>query len=118
MGIFSFMEDAISGIISSILQQFNFIQDLITAPLRGMISQVTGGMWKGDGANKFVDEMTNQVIPMLASILTGGQAFAGGIKKSHGPHEYWISILPITWPRACSTSLIISSSKRRNDYGN
>jgi len=81
MGIFSFMEDAISGIISSILQQFNFIQDLITAPLKSMISQVTGGMWKGEGANKFVEEMTNQVIPMLASILTGGQSFAGGIKK-------------------------------------
>lgn len=82
MGIFSFMEEAITGIIGSILSQFNFIQDLITAPLRGMISQVTGGMWKGDGANKFVDEMTSLVIPMLASILTGGQAFAGGIKKS------------------------------------
>jgi hypothetical protein len=82
MGIFSFMEDAISGIISSILSQFNFIQDLITAPLRGMISQVTSGMWTGDGANKFVNEMTSEVIPMLASILTGGNAFAGGIKKS------------------------------------
>lgn len=82
MGIFSFMEDALSGIIGAILQQFNFIQDLITAPLRGMISQVTGGMWKGDGANRFVNEMTSEVIPMLASILTGGQAFAGGIKKS------------------------------------
>jgi hypothetical protein len=82
MSIFSFMEDAISGIISSILQQFNFIQDLITAPLRGMISQVTNGMWKGDGANRFVDEMTREVIPMLASILTGGSSFAGSIKKS------------------------------------
>lgn len=82
MGIFSFMEDAISGIISSILQQFNFIQDLITAPLRQMISQVTGGIWKGDGANRFVNEMTSEVIPMLASILTGGQSFAGSIKKS------------------------------------
>jgi hypothetical protein len=81
MSIFSFMSDAISGIVSSILQQFNFIQDLITAPLKQMISQVTGGIWKGEGANKFVDEMTNQVIPMLASILTGGQSFAGGIKK-------------------------------------
>ena len=82
MGIFSFMEDAISGIISSILSQFNFIQDLITAPLRGMVAQVTGGMWRGDGANRFVNEMTSEVIPMLASILTGGQSFAGGIKKA------------------------------------
>jgi hypothetical protein len=87
MSIFSFMSDAISGIVSSILQQFNFIQDLITAPLKQMISQVTGGIWKGEGANKFVDEMTSEVIPMLASILTGGQAFAGGIKKGQDHME-------------------------------
>ena len=82
MGIFSFFEDAINEIVSSILSQFNFIQDLITAPIRGMLSQVMSGMWKGDGANRFVNEMTQEVIPMLANILTGGQNFANSIKKS------------------------------------
>jgi len=80
--MFSFIEDAISGIISSVLSQFNFIQDLITAPLRAMIAQVLSGTWKGDGANRFVNEMTQEVIPMLASILTGGTSFANSIKKS------------------------------------
>lgn len=80
--MFSFMEDAISGIISSILSQFNFIQDLITAPLRAMLSQVISGVWKGNGADKFVAEMTNEVIPMLATLLTGGTSFANSIKKS------------------------------------
>jgi len=82
MSIFSFVEDAVSGIISSILSQFNFIQDLITAPLNAMVQQVVGGIWKGDGANRFVAEMTSQIVPMLAGLLTGGQSFAGGIKKS------------------------------------
>jgi phage-related protein len=82
MGIFSFFEDAINEIVSSILSQFNFIQDLITAPIRAMVSQVLSGVWKGDGANRFANEMTQEVIPMLASILTGGQNFAGSIKKS------------------------------------
>ena len=82
MGIFSFFEDAINEIISSILSQFNFIQDLITAPIRAMVSQVLSGVWKGDGANRFANEMTQEVIPMLARILTGGQNFAGSIKKS------------------------------------
>jgi hypothetical protein len=80
--MFSFIEDAISGIISSILSQFNFIQDAITAPLRAMIQQVMSGVWKGDGANRFVAEMTNVVIPMIASILTGTQNYANSIKKS------------------------------------
>jgi hypothetical protein len=80
--MFSFLEDAIGGIISSILSQFNFIQDAVTAPLRGMITQVMGGVWKGNGADKFVAEMTSQVIPMIASILTGTQNYANSIKKS------------------------------------
>jgi len=82
MGIFSFVQDQIEGIAKSILSQFSFITDQISAPLKNMVTQVTGGMWKGDGANKFVEEMTNQVIPMLATIFTGGQAFSGGIMKS------------------------------------
>jgi hypothetical protein len=80
--MFTFLEDAISGIISSILSQFNFIQDAVTAPLRAYINQVMGGMWKGNGAQKFVAEMTNMVIPMVASILTGTQNYANSIKKS------------------------------------
>jgi hypothetical protein len=80
--MFSFIEDAIGGIISSILNQFNFIQDLVTTPLRGLVNQVMQGIWKGNGADKFVAEMTNDVIPMIASILTGTQNYANSIKKS------------------------------------
>jgi hypothetical protein len=80
--MFSFLEDAISGIISSILSQFNFIQDAVTAPLRALVNQVMQGMWKGNGANKFVAEMTDMVIPMIASILTGTQNYANSIKKA------------------------------------
>jgi hypothetical protein len=80
--MFSFIQDAIGGIISSILSQFNFIQDLITTPLKVMVNQVVQGVWKGNGANKFVAEMTDQVIPMIASILTGTQNYANSIKKS------------------------------------
>jgi phage-related protein len=80
--MFSFIQDAIGGIISQILSQFNFIQDLITTPLKAIVNQVVQGVWKGNGANKFVSEMTDQVIPMIGSILTGTQNYANSIKKS------------------------------------
>ena len=80
--MFSFIEDAIGGIISSILSQFNFIQDLVTTPLRGLVNQVMQGIWKGNGADKFVNEMTQDIIPMIANILTGTQNYANAIKKS------------------------------------
>ncbi|MGB8213738.1 MAG: hypothetical protein WCE68_09300 [Anaerolineales bacterium] len=80
--MFSFLEDAVGGIISSILSQFNFLQDAVTSPLRALVNQVMAGMWVGNGANKFVSEMTDEVIPMVASILTGTQNYANGIKQA------------------------------------
>jgi hypothetical protein len=80
--IFSMLSGVMDGIISSILSHFNYIQDAITAPLKAMVNQVVQGVWKGNGANKFVAEMTDQVIPMIASILTGTQNYANALKKS------------------------------------
>ncbi|MEI6291668.1 MAG: hypothetical protein WCP19_14690 [Chloroflexota bacterium] len=82
-GLFSFVDDMISGIISQILQQVNIVQDAVTAPLRGIVNQVLAGVWKGDGANKFANEMTSEVIPMLVNILTGTTNYSNAIKKSH-----------------------------------
>lgn len=82
MDLFGFFGDAIDGIISSIMQQFSFITDQVTSPLKNLISQVTGGIWKGNGADKFVGEMTDSIIPMIAGLLTGTQNYANAIKKS------------------------------------
>lgn len=82
MSLFSFLSDPIDGIISSIMGQFSFITDQVTNPLRQLVNQVTGGIWKGNGADKFVAEMTDSVVPMIASLLTGTQNYANAIKKS------------------------------------
>lgn len=82
MNIFSMVFDAIEGIMTEILGKFNLIPETITAPLNNWVQQVTGGIWKGAGADRFVAEMTGEVIPTLAGLLVGGQGFVGGIKKS------------------------------------
>jgi len=81
-GLFSWVEDLLSGVISQILQQVNIIESAVSAPIKGLISKVTGGIWKGDGANRFAEEMTTQVIPLLASIMTNNTQYANAIKKS------------------------------------
>jgi hypothetical protein len=81
-GLFSFVEDMVSGVISQILQQVNIVQDAVTAPLRALVNQVMAGIWKGEGANRFVAEMTSEVIPMLVNIMSVNTSFAGAIKKS------------------------------------
>jgi len=56
------------------------VTGMITA--QGFVQQVTGGIWKGDGSVKFVNEMTTQVIPQLASIGNINMSFGEAIKKA------------------------------------
>ncbi len=81
-GMFKFVEHLVSNATSQILKQVNVIQDSVTAPLRSLVNEVTGGMWKGEGANRFVQEMTSEVIPMLVSIMGFNTSFANSITKA------------------------------------
>jgi len=65
-----------------ITSQVNIIQDAVTSPLRGLVQQVSGGIWKGEGANRFVQEMTSEVIPSLVNIGSMNMGFGNGIKKA------------------------------------
>ena len=38
--------------------------------MRAIVGQVTGGVWKGDGANKFVDEISRMMIPGVGRVGT------------------------------------------------
>ena len=81
-GLFKWVEELVGNVIQQVMQQINVIQEAVTSPLRALVNQVVGGVWKGDGASKFTQEMTSEVIPMLASIMTVQTNFANAIKKS------------------------------------
>ena len=81
-GLFKFVEDLVGNAISQILKQVNVVQDAVTSPLRGLVNEVMGGMWKGEGANRFVQEMTSEVIPMLMNIMGFNTSFANSITKA------------------------------------
>jgi hypothetical protein len=80
--ILKFARSLVSGIINQIMAQVNFIQEAVTSPLQSLVNQVVGGAWKGNGANRFVDEMTSEVIPMLVNIAGINNNYADAIKKS------------------------------------
>lgn len=81
-GLFKWVEDLVGDVVNQILSQVNIIQDAVTAPLRSLVSAVLAGMWKGEGANRFVQEMTDEVVPMLVNIMGINTNFANAIKKS------------------------------------
>ena len=81
-GLFKFVEDLIGNAINQVLKQVNVIQDLVTSPLRALVNEVMGGMWKGEGANRFTQEMTSEVIPMLVNIMGFNTNFASAITRA------------------------------------
>jgi len=80
--ILRIVRSVVNHVISMITSQVNIIQDAVTSPLRGLVQQVTGGIWKGEGANRFVQEMTSEVIPSLVNIGSMNMGFGNGIKKA------------------------------------
>jgi WXG100 family type VII secretion target len=81
-GIFKLMFDIVDGVINQIFSQVKIIEEAVTSPLRAVVGQVAGGIWKGDGADKFTQEMTQEVIPMLVNIMNVNNSYSSAIRRS------------------------------------
>ena len=73
---------AVDGVIGQVKKLLNQIISEVTSPLKGMVQQVVGGVWKGDGANRFVQEMNSIVIPALTALVGVNTSFIGALQKS------------------------------------
>lgn len=72
--LFRFARKVVEGVLSQLTQQLNVVQELAMAPMRAMIQQVLGGVWRGEGANAFVQEVSTMMIPgvgRVAQTITG-----------------------------------------------
>lgn len=79
--MFKFVRRLVEKAIKGIMDQVNIVQDAVKAPLSALVNEVLGGMWKGEGANRFVQEMTSEMIPLLVSIIGLNTSFANSITK-------------------------------------
>lgn len=68
--------------MGTINSQANILQEQVTAPVQGFIKAVTGGIWKGDGADRFAAEMSSEVVPQLANMFNAFDIFGGTINKA------------------------------------
>lgn len=72
--LFRFVRKVVEGVLSQLMQQLNVVQEMAMAPMRAMIQQVVGGVWRGEGANAFVQEVSTLMIPgvgRVADTITG-----------------------------------------------
>lgn len=81
----SFVFDAIDSVIGQITGIAGTIDDQVLSAITGFINQVGGGVWRGTGADAFVGEMSDVVMPEISNLiasLTGGGGFIPGINNA------------------------------------
>jgi len=54
--------------MGQILQQVNVVQEMAQKPMQMMAQQVVGGVWKGKGADAFVQEVQGLLMPNASKI--------------------------------------------------
>lgn len=55
--------EVVSHVTSQLLQQVRILSDQVIYPMQVMVQQVVGGMWRGGGANAFVEAVNNMMVP-------------------------------------------------------
>ncbi|NJN98933.1 MAG: hypothetical protein HC875_34995 [Anaerolineales bacterium] len=63
-----FARKVVQGVLSQLMQQLNVVQDQALAPMRQFVQAVMGGIWVGDGANAFVEEVSSLMIPGVGQV--------------------------------------------------
>ena len=66
--VLSVVKEVLSTVTSMINSQVQAVLEQVTNPIKQMVQSVANGIWTGNGANAFVDEMQNLVIPNLDSL--------------------------------------------------
>ena len=82
MVIFTFLEEQIYTSADEYTYHVSLIRDRVINPLHSDVDLVLAGHWRGQGANRFVNAMHDEILPMLESLFLINQNFVGGIKKS------------------------------------
>lgn len=69
-------------VLSKIAEEINKLENLVRAPIEAMVRDVVGGIWIGDGADKFVDVVTSMVIPGSVRIIDSCGVTTTSINRS------------------------------------
>lgn len=80
--VFKMLRSGCSSGMSQLMGCMNIIQSLVTAPMKGIVQAVVGGVWIGDGATAFVDEVSNLAMPGVGMVSDHVQFMRNNIQKA------------------------------------
>lgn len=72
----------VQGVMGQLMQQENLVQTAVRAPIMAMVSEVTSGMWVGEGADAFVEQCSNMFIPGADNISSSIKSMSSGIGQA------------------------------------
>lgn len=58
----------LQSVIGQITQQLNVVENQVQARLKSYVQEVLGGVWTGQGADRFVETVNSDVMNMLNGI--------------------------------------------------
>lgn len=67
--------NGVEGAMAGLMQQVNDVESLVAAPLRGIMDQISGGVWRGAGADAFLSELSTVVLPEANNLMSGITAY-------------------------------------------
>ena len=70
----------LNTVLSQLSQQFDVVTDQALSPMRMIIQQVTNGVWVGQGANAFVEEVSSLMIPGVGQVGTNINTIADNLR--------------------------------------
>lgn len=82
--ILSFVRSQVDNLLGQATKEIDRLGDEVAGGLRNALNPLQNGMWTGQGAEKFYEEMTSVVFPEIASIATGGIDFIGAFQSAAG----------------------------------
>lgn len=59
----------VQNVISQMLKQLSIVEEQAFNPMRAMVQAVVGGVWRGEGANAFVEEVSSLMIPGVGQVM-------------------------------------------------
>ncbi len=63
-----FARQVVSWVQSQLNNQINIVEEQVATGLRAIIEQIVGGVWIGRGADAFVEEVSNLVLPEVGRV--------------------------------------------------
>lgn len=72
----------VDTVLGQLTKQISQLDDFVRAPMQAIIDEIVGGVWVGDGADAFVNELSSIFIPGTDGLKTSVSSIGAGINKA------------------------------------